>query len=90
MATRYQIVARPTSGVQSAIVVIAADGTGARETVVGNAVAIPTGTYVSVLQSLVNKVVQPSAAQAAGLIAYMAAIEAGTNTAAAETAIAGL
>jgi hypothetical protein len=90
MSITYKMVFTPTDGVNSADRMIQPDGTCPVTQVVGCAPAIPSGNYLTVMQSLVNNSVQPSTAQKNGLIAYMAAIQAATDTSSVETAIAAL
>lgn len=90
MAVRYSIIAKPVEGPITADTMKVSTGITYQSVIVGNAVAVPSGNYATVLQSLVNKTVQPSAAQLAGLLGYMTAIEAEEDTSDVETAIAAI
>lgn len=54
------------------------------------ALSFQSGNNSSVAKAAIGNTVQPSTAQLTGLLAYLAAIQAGTNTSSVETAIGAL
>lgn len=90
MAIRYRISAEPFDGPVSAPEMVQANGVVVKKQLLAAATLVPSGNYLTVIQSIVAKSTQPSSTQLAGLLGYLAAIEAETNTGAVETAIAAL
>lgn len=85
---QYQVIVRPLSGSISGPV-IDASGVLHREQVIGviDTFSPCVGTKNTLLQDVLDLSVEPSAAQSAGLLGYLAAIEAATDTSSVETAI---
>ena len=98
---RYQVTLHPVEGsIKNALTLIGADGVAGQTRNLGEISVAQITAVLNFVTSLakadnngivataaVANTVQPSVAQQAGLLAYLAAIQAGTNTAAVETAI---
>ncbi len=85
---RFQLITKPQDPAgNTAKLIVGADGVGYAERVLSTIPAVPTGNNLTTILTVCGNTVQPSTAQLAGLVKYLALIQSASDTSSVETAL---